>query len=195
MASGGIFPRMLRAAKLEPALYEEVEADQGGTGQALLVVVLVSLCTGIGHGIGALIKGGPGGVTGLFIGLASGIIGALVVWFIFSLLCYWLGTSLFKGPDTKSTLGELQRVLGFAYSPGVLNILSFIPYVGSAVPLVTWVWTIIASVIGVRQACDFTTGRAVGTVLVAAIIPLIIMILIGLLVGGAFAALMGAAAQ
>ncbi len=52
MASGELFPRMLRAAKLEPALYEEVEADQGGTGQALLVVVLVSMATGIGHGIG-----------------------------------------------------------------------------------------------------------------------------------------------
>jgi hypothetical protein len=192
MASGELFPRMLRAAKLESQLYEEVEADQGGTGQALLAVVLVSLCTGIGHGITGLMKGGAGGVMALFTGLISGIIGALVAWFIFSLLCFWLGTTLFKGPDTKSTLSELLRVLGFADSPGVLNILSFIPVIGGIIPFVTWIWTVIAAVIGVRQACDFTTGRAVGTVIVAAIIPLIILILIAVVVGGAFAALMGA---
>lgn len=128
----------------------------------------------------------------LITGLISGIIGALVAWFIFSLLCFWLGTTLFKGPDTKSTLGELLRVVGFADSPGVLNLFSFIPFIGGIIPFVTWVWTVIAAVIGVRQACDFSTGRAIGTVLVAAIIPLIILILIGLLVGGAFAVLTGA---
>lgn len=40
MSSGGIFPRMLRAAKLEPHIYEEVESDSGATGQALLAVAL-----------------------------------------------------------------------------------------------------------------------------------------------------------
>ena len=53
----------------------------------------------------------------------------------------------------------------------------------------TWIWTIIAAVIAVRQACDFTTGRAIGTVVVAAIIPLVIVLLLGLLVGGAMAAM------
>jgi hypothetical protein len=190
MASGTLFPRMLRAAKLEPQLYEEVEADNTGTGQALLVVVLVSLASGFGHGIATLIKGGSGSVVGFISALAWGVLGSLIVWFIFSLLCFWLGTSLFKGPETKSTLGELLRTLGFAYTPGLLNIFSFIPVLGSFIPFATFVWTIIASVIAVRQACDFTTGKAVGTVIVAAIIPLIIMVLLALLIGGAFAALM-----
>jgi hypothetical protein len=190
MASGKLFPRMLRAAKLESQLYEEVEADSGGTGQALLAVVIVSLATGLGHGITGAMKGGAGSFLGFISNLAWGVIGSLIVWFIFSLLCFWLGTSIFKGPDTKSSLGELLRTLGFAYSPGVLNIFSFIPVIGPIIPFATWVWTIIAAVIAVRQACDFTTGRAIGTVIVAAIIPLIIMVLLALLVGGAFAALM-----
>ena len=190
MASGTLFPRMLRAAKLEPQLYEEVEADNTGTGQALLVVVLVSLASGFGHGIATLIKGGSGSIVGFISALAWGVLGSLIVWFIFSLLCFWLGTSLFKGPETKSTLGELLRTLGFAYTPGLLNIFSFIPFIGPIIPFATFVWTIIASVIAVRQACDFTTGKAVGTVIVAAIIPLIIMVLLALLIAGAFAALM-----
>lgn len=188
MASGQLFPRMLRAAKLESQLYEEVEADGGGTGQALLVVVLVSIATGIGHGISALTKG-PGSFLGFISSLAWGAIGALIAWFIFSLLCYWLGTSLFKGPATKSSMGELLRTLGFAYSPGVLNLFVFIPVVGGIIPFATWVWTVIAAVIAVRQACDFTTGRAIGTVIVAAIIPLIITVLLGVLIGGTLAAL------
>jgi hypothetical protein len=189
MATGKLFPRMLRAAKLESQLFEEVEADSTGTGQALLAVVLVSVATGIGHGISSIIQG-EASFLGFISGLFWGIIGSLIVWFIFSLLTFWLGTSIFKGPDTKSTLGELMRTLGFAYSPGLLNIFSFIPFIGPIIPFATWIWTIIASVIAVRQACDFSTGRAVGTVIVAAIIPIIIMVLLALLIGGAFAALM-----
>jgi hypothetical protein len=190
MASGALFPRMLRAARVESQLYEEVEADSGATGQALLVVVMASLSAGIGHGIGGLIKGGTGGIGFFFTNLITGAIGSLIAWFIFSLLCFWLGTTLFKGPNTRSTLGELLRVLGFAYSPALLNVFAFIPFIGPIIPFVTMIWTIIAAVVGVRQACDFTTGRAVGTVIVAAIIPFIIMVLIGLLVGGALAAMM-----
>jgi hypothetical protein len=133
---------------------------------------------------------GQGSFFGFISGLAWGIMGALIAWFIFSLLSYWLGTSLFKGPETKSGIGELMRTLGFAYSPGILNVFSFVPLVGGFIPFATWVWTVIAAVIAVRQACDFTTGRAVGTVIVAAIIPLIIMGLLTALIGGAFAALM-----
>ena len=190
MASGALFPRMLRAAKVESQLYEEVEADSGATGQALSVVVMASLSAGIGHGISGLLKGGAGGIGVFFTSLIIGAIGSLVAWFIFSLLCFWLGTTLFKGPDTKSTLGELLRVLGFADSPALLNIFAFIPFIGPVIPFVTMIWTIIAAVVGVRQACDFTTGRAVGTVVVASIIPLIILILIGIMVGGALAAIM-----
>ena len=190
MASGALFPRMLRAAKVESQLYEEVEADSGATGQALSVVVMASLSAGIGHGISGLLKGGAGGIGVFFTSLIIGAIGSLVAWFIFSLLCFWLGTTLFKGPDTKSTLGELLRVLGFADSPALLNIFIFLPFIGPIIPFVTMIWTIIAGVVGVRQACDFTTGRAVGTVVVASIIPLIILILIGVAVGGALAAIM-----
>jgi len=40
--------RILRAAKLDVQLYEEVEADTGALGQAMGVVVLSSVAAGIG---------------------------------------------------------------------------------------------------------------------------------------------------
>jgi hypothetical protein len=192
MASGGLFSRMWRAALLQSSLFEEVEADTKANNQAIIVVALVSLAAGIGRGIGAVV-GGNASVTGFIWGLVGGIVSSLLVWFIFSLLCFWLGTSLFKGPNTKATLGELLRTLGFAYSPGVLNILALIPVVGGIIPFATLVWTAIAAVIAVRQACDFTTGKAVGTVIVALIIPVVLLILLGVLIGGSCAALMSQA--
>lgn len=189
MASGGLFSRMWRAAMLKSQLYEEVEADQKGTTQAVIVVVLVSMAAGIGRGLAAVI-GGNASFMGFLTGLFWGIISSLLVWFIFSLLCFWLGTSLFKGPETRATLGQLLRTLGFAYSPGVLNILTLVPVIGGIVPIATLVWTAIAAVIAVRQACDFTTGRAVGTVIVAAIIPFVLLILLAILIGGSCAALL-----
>ena len=43
---------MIRAARLDPHLYEEVERDASATGQAALVVIIVSLAAGIGFGGG-----------------------------------------------------------------------------------------------------------------------------------------------
>ncbi len=39
--------RMIRAARLEVNLYEEVEADTGATRQAMLVVIVASVAAGI----------------------------------------------------------------------------------------------------------------------------------------------------
>lgn len=44
--------RMVRAAKLDRAVYEELEKDRTATGQAAAVVVLVAVATGIGLGAG-----------------------------------------------------------------------------------------------------------------------------------------------
>jgi hypothetical protein len=67
--------RMVRAAKLDAELYEEVEADKGSLGQAMGVVVLSSIATGVG-------SGGLGGLSGFFIGT----VGALIGWFIWAAL-------------------------------------------------------------------------------------------------------------
>ena len=43
----GLMERMIRAAKLDVHLYEEVETDESATGQAVTVVVLSSLAAEI----------------------------------------------------------------------------------------------------------------------------------------------------
>ena len=144
--------RMLRAAKLDVELYEEVEHDEGALSQATTVVVLSSLAAGIG-------SFGIGGLTGL----VSGMLAALIGWYIWAFLTYYIGTRLLPEPQTSADHGELLRTTGFASSPGLIRVVGIIPGLGPIVFAVAGVWMLVAMVIAVRQALDYTnTWRAVG---------------------------------
>lgn len=181
---GSLVNKMIRAAKLDVNLYEEVEADTKVNGQALAAVCIASLASGIGAGIaGVRVEGGHGLIWGLIVGLLT----ALAGWLIWSLLSYWLGTTVFKGPETSATYGELLRTIGFSNSPRVLSIFSFIPFIGGFIALIASIWALVAGVIAVRQALDFSTWRAIGTCIVGWLIYLLVSMLITSLVLGSSA--------
>ena len=75
--SSSITNRMIRAARLEVPLYEEVEADITATNQALLVVAIVAVANGVGQAIGASIAGNSSEIVGRLIG---GILNGLIGW-------------------------------------------------------------------------------------------------------------------
>jgi hypothetical protein len=192
MAAAGtpdLVARMTRAAQLDDTLYEEVEADESATGQAALVVLLAGMASGLGHGLSEMIQGH--GAPPLIVGLIGGGLGQLIGWAIWAFLTYWIGTSLFKGTATP---GEMLRTLGFAQSPGVLIALSFIPFLGWIIRAVVGVWMLVAGVIAVRQAMDFTTERAIFTVLVGWLVPFILSLLLGTFVAAIVGLVFGAAA-
>ena len=136
--------RMIGAAMLDVATYEEVEHDTSATTQAGLVVVLAAVAQGIAS---------PAGVI-------SGVIGSLIGWLAMAGLTYFIGTRLFKG---TATWGELLRTLGFATAPGILYIVGIIPVLGWLASLAIMIWVLVAVVIAIRQALDVTTGKAVLT--------------------------------
>jgi hypothetical protein len=144
--------RMLRAAKLDVQLYEEVEHDEGALGQATLVVILSALAAGIGSlGVGSLA------------GLVSTTLAALVGWYVWAFLTYYIGTRLLPEPQTEADYGQLLRTIGFASAPGLIRVVGIIPGLGLFVFAIAGVWMLIAMVIAVRQALDYTnTWRAVG---------------------------------
>jgi len=172
--------RMIRAARLDVSLYEEVEADTTAMRQAFLVVLLYSICAGIGSGLFDLSTLSVGG---FFWSLFVGVLSAFVFWLIWSLITYFIGTTLFRGPETSATYGELLRTIGFSATPGIFMIFAFVPFVGWIISLAAWVWMFIAMVIAVRQALDFTTGRAIGTCVVGGVIYLVFALLLGLIFG------------
>lgn len=157
--------RMLRASRLDVHLYEEVEADTGAMGQAIGVVVLASVAAGIG-------SFSTGGVKGLLVG----VIGALIGWFVWAYLTYFIGTKLLPEPQTKASHAELLRTIGFSSSPGLIRILGIIPGLMAVVFLVAGIWMLIAMVIAVRQALDYrSTLRAVGVCIIGWIIQAVLL--------------------
>jgi len=148
--------RMIRAAKLDVNLYEEVEADPGSMKQAVSVVILSSVAAGMS------ILGKVG-----IVGVIVNIIVGLGSWFIWAYITYFIGTKLLPEPQTKADHGELLRTIGFSSSPGVLRIFGIIPGLFFIVNLITGIWMLIAMIIAVRQALDYrSTLRSVGVCII-----------------------------
>jgi hypothetical protein len=166
--------RMIRAAKLDVNLYEEVEADKNAMGQAVGVVALSSLAGGIGFMQTA-------GLTGLVIGT----VGSLLGWYIWAFLTYVIGTKLLPEPQTRADHGELLRTIGFSSAPGMLRIFGIIPGIGGFVNLLAGIWMLAAMVIAVRQALDYhSTYRALGVCLIGWIVQIVILALVLPMMGG-----------
>jgi hypothetical protein len=170
---------MIRAAMLDVSLYEEVERDPEATIQALMVVIISSFCSGIGSGIGGILTGLS--ANELLIGFLGSVLSAILGWIVWSFVTYFVGTRLFKEVRKEANYVELLRSIGFSDSPGVLAILGFIPLIGGLISIVASVWSLVAMVIAVRQALDFTTGRAILTCIVGWILMVLIIIAFGLL--------------
>ncbi len=163
--------RAVRAAQLDAGVYEEVEADQGALGQAMTVVVVSSLCAGIG-------SAAHGGVVGLVLGAVA----ALISWYIWAYLTYFIGTRFLPEAQTSANVGELLRTTGFSSSPGALRILGVIPGLMGFVFVVASIWMLVAMVVAVRQALDYSsTGRAIGVCIIGWLVMMAIFSVVAVL--------------
>jgi hypothetical protein len=160
---------MIGAASLDRRVYEEVERDPSATGQAALVV----LAAAIAAGIGAL-----GGFDDFIVGLVADLVG----WAAYALIVLIVGTTIFKGPRTSSSWGELLRTIGFAMSPRVLLILGVIPVAGIFLRIIVFVWVLLTTLVAVREALDVDTGRARATAVTGWVALFVISFVLGSLV-------------
>jgi len=142
--SKSLIRRMQGAAMLDVPTFEEVEHDRTATGQAVAVVLIAAVAEAIG-GLGS------------GVGLVGGAVAALVRWGTWSGVTWFIGTRVFKG---TADWGELLRTIGFAQAPAVLLALGFIPLVWVFVAPLVSIWLLIATLIGIRQALDISTGQA-----------------------------------
>jgi hypothetical protein len=146
------FPvRLLRATLLQADLYEEVEADASANRQAFVVVVL----SGAAVGIGGIANSGAQGI------LWQALV-AVAGWWIWAYATYFIGTKLLPTAETEADPGQLLRTIGFSGAPGILRIAMVVPVLAFPVFVVGTLWELLAMVIAVRQALDYTsTLRAI----------------------------------
>jgi hypothetical protein len=159
--------RMVRAARLEPQVYEEVEADESTMSQAIGVVAVSSVAAGIGN-----LQGGVGG-------LLLGAVAAFIAWGVWAFLTWIIGTRLIPESETEADMGQLLRTIGFSASPGVFRALGFLPGIGPLLFFAASVWMLVAMVVAVRQALDFqSTWRAVGVCAIGWLVLMLVQALV-----------------
>src|SRR5262245_46692324 len=169
------FSRLTGAALLDAATYEEVEADETATPQAIAVVVLSSLASGVG----ALGLTRASLTALIFYSLL-----ALAAWGIWAFLTFQIGSKILHSSSTRASVGELLRTIGFATAPGLLRVIALIPGASAAVFAVTAAWMLMAVIVAVRQALDYTsTARAVAVCLIGFALAMTIAFVIGLWLG------------
>jgi mono/diheme cytochrome c family protein len=145
------FFRTIGAAMLDTRTYEEVEADQTATPQALLVILLASLAAGIGA------SGWRSDVANVLTMSAFAATMALLAWVCWALVTFEIGSRLLPESQTRTDVGELLRTLGFSAAPGLFLVFGAFPGLTTPVFALTSVWMLAAMVLALRQALDYTS--------------------------------------
>jgi len=167
--------RLVGAAALDAAVYEEVEADRGALAQAFAVVVLSSLAAGIGAA--GLWEPSVEGV--VFITIVS-----LIAWAAWALVVLQIGARVMPTSETRADVGQLLRTIGFSATPGLLQVFAAMSAIAVPVFAVTSIWMLLAMIVAVRQALDFrSTARAVAVCVLGWVLALAIAIVLGLVFG------------
>ncbi len=155
-----MFSRIVGVFKLNSATFEEIENNASLTLPAAIIVVLVSLVSGVGNGLfnGFIHKS-------FFSGFIGALVSVLFGWLIWSAVTMIVGTRFFKG---QADLGQMLRVIGFAYLPLLLSI---IPCVGGIIGII---WAIAAGFVAIRQGLDLDNTKAFFTIVIGAFFYLVL---------------------
>lgn len=166
--------RMIRAVRLDVEFYETVESNPRYTGEAFLIVLLAAVLSTVGNAIAY-----PGDGLTAAVAAAAGTVFAWIMWAGITL---FIGTHLTKGPETESNMGEMLRCLGYAHTPLILIVFVFVPVIGRILALAATIWSLLAGVIAIRQALDFTTTRALFTVIIGWFVVVLLQVVLRALV-------------
>ena len=150
--------RSIAISRLHVPTFEEVEHDESATPEAGTVVAAVAV---IGS-LGALFRGR----LGLFI---SSILILLIGWVIWAWLSATIARVVFSVSTTDT--GEMLRTTGYAYAPQMLGIVPFLGFVGM-------LWSLVAIIVGMRQAAEMTTVQAVITAVIGFLPAVIAMAIV-----------------
>jgi len=142
---------MIRAAKLDSSLFEELINDSSTYAQSVWVVAILAMATGYGMFSRA-------GVTAV----NSCLVTTFFAWYFWAFSLYFVSTYLFRNSITKTDRKTIIRVVAFASAPGIFRLLGVIPQTSGILFIVTSVWMIAASVVGIKIAFKIDhTGKAI----------------------------------
>ena len=153
--------RMARAAFGDRGLYWELAFDAGAIRQSLLAVLVVAAAWGAGSAIHDVARGAVGGAAGGFTVMAPW---GLLYWFLFSVSAWALTRLLatwFEVDVERVTYLQFVRRFGFVFAPGILLMLTPIPFVGEVAVLMAFMWTVLAAAVAIQWTAETPIGLAV----------------------------------
>ena len=170
--------RMARAAIADRGLYWELALDAGAIRQSLLAVVIVAAALGIGSAIHDVMQGSLGGAIGGF--TAMGLWGMLY-WLLFSVSAWTLTrllAGLYEFEVERVTYLQFARRFGFVFAPGLLLILTPIPFVGEVAVFMAFMWTALAAAIAIQLTFEAPIGLGVMASCMGMVAALVLSLLV-----------------
>ena len=157
---GRLIPRLAAVARLDPTIYEEIEADPAAIPQAFAVVIGTAVLAGLGQG----------SLPGVFLGIAT----AIVLWSAMTGLI-WTAAQVWVGGVEYS---QLLRGTGFAWAWFSVLFLSWIPVLGSLIAWAGLALCVVSSTLATRSVLQ-TSWRVAATICAAALgLPILIALLL-----------------
>lgn len=171
--------RVVGALKLDANTFEDIERDPNAMGQAIGIIAMAALA-------GNLYQVWRFGVVSMLIAVCSSLVGYL----LWSVLVWLVGTKVMPDPATKADFPETFRTVAFAAAPGLIGVVSIIPFIGRGLGLlltpIIMIWSLIAMVVAVRQVLDYSdTFKAVIVVLIGFAVYLVFWFMVAMLSFGA----------
>lgn len=190
--------RIMGVITLKAPVYRAIADDASGTSQAALVLVIATFISQFFSGL--VSRTSTGSVELSLIGAIIGGILGLVIGLVAWLFTAWVLATVAKMLDGKTDTGEMLRVTGYVKVFSLVSVITILQVISPALSCITTlislavgIMSLIGYVIGVREAAEFTTGKAVITGIIATIVNLLIIVLIGGILIGAVLALAGLA--
>ena len=172
--------RIMGVITLKAPVYRAIADDKQGTSQAAIIVVVVTLISGFFSGLVKVDQAGvaSASLVGAILGAILGVIFGLIAWVISA----WVLQFVAKMFGGKTDTGEMMRVTGYVQVFSLIGILDVAALFSTALACVTGliglvvaILSFIGYIIGVREAAEFSTGNAVITAIIAAIVRFIIV--------------------
>ena len=172
-APTNFFQRLLGVVTLRAPIYRELAHDTGATAQAAIVVVVVALVVGaINYLASTQYPGLPSSTKPLARSVVM-VIQELLVWGAGAFVIAAVAKNLFRG---KTDTGEMLRVFGFTRVFQILLILGvFSSALAAIVSIAGLVLSVAGSIIGIREATGFTTGKAAAVGIFAIVLIAIVI--------------------
>jgi len=160
--------RVVGALKLDVATFEDIERDPSAMGQAIGIIALAAVASSLGN----IWSAAP-------FAIVFGVIASLVGYMVWALVVWAVGTKLMPDPQTHADFPEAFRTIAFASAPGLIGVVSIIPFLGWFLMLlllpIIWLWSMAAMVVAVKAVLDYTeTFKAVIVVIIGFVAYMIV---------------------